>query len=207
MFTGIAEETGKITALGSSLKISAKTVLEDVHIGDSIAVNGICLTVTASTGDSFTVDVMPETFKRTALGTLSVGSRVNLERAMAANGRFGGHIVSGHIDGTGRILSRRSDGNAVWLSFGADKSILKYIVLKGSVAINGISLTVAEVSEDSFSVSLIPHTAQNTNLLDYGTGDIVNIETDVIAKYTERLLAFNKSDKPLDEDFFKRCGF
>ncbi len=206
MFTGISEETGIILALGNKLTVSAKKVLEDIHIGDSIAVNGICLTVTDFDNKSFKADAMPETFNRTALGQLKVGSRVNLERAMPANGRFGGHIVSGHIDGTGKVINYRIDGNAIWLTIQADKALLKYIAPKGSVAIDGISLTVVDSLQTTFTVSLIPHTAQVTSITDHKAGDLVNIETDVLAKYAERLLSF-KDSRQIDMDFLSDCGF
>ncbi len=207
MFTGIVEEIGTILKTGSSLKISASEILNDVHIGDSIAVNGICLTVTAFDTGSFTVDAMPETYKRTALKSLSCGSKVNLERAMAANGRFGGHIVSGHIDGTGRISDYRNDGNAIWMTVTTDRELLKYIAPKGSVAIDGVSLTVVDSLRDSFSVSLIPHTSSVTTLTSHRSGDIVNIETDVLAKYIGHLLSFNEGHKQLDMNFLINCGF
>lgn len=207
MFTGIVEEIGTILKTGSSLKISASEILNDVHIGDSIAVNGICLTVTAFDTGSFTVDAMPETYKRTALKSLSCGSKVNLERAMAANGRFGGHIVSGHIDGTGRISDYRNDGNAIWMTVTTDRELLKYIAPKGSVAIDGVSLTVVDSLRDSFSVSLIPHTSSVTTLASHRSGDIVNIETDVLAKYIGHLLSFNEGHKQLDMNFLINCGF
>lgn len=207
MFTGIVEEIGTILKTGSSLKISASEILKDVHIGDSIAVNGICLTVTAFDTGSFTVDAMPETYKRTALKSLSCGSKVNLERAMAANGRFGGHIVSGHIDGTGRISDYRNDGNAIWMTVTTDRELLKYIAPKGSVAIDGVSLTVVDSLRDSFSVSLIPHTSSVTTLTSHRSGGIVNIETDVLAKYIGHMLSFNEGHKQLDMDFLINCGF
>lgn len=207
MFTGIVEEIGTILKIGSSLKISASEILKDVHIGDSIAVNGICLTVTEFDTVSFTVDAMPETYKRTALKSLSCGSNVNLERAMAANGRFGGHIVSGHIDGTGRISDYRNDGNAIWMTVTTDRELLKYIAPKGSVAIDGVSLTVVDSLRDSFSVSLIPRTSSVTTLTSHRSGDIINIETDVLAKYIGHMLSFNEGHKQLDMDFLINCGF
>ena len=207
MFTGIVEEIGCILSTGSSLRISANKITEDMHIGDSIAVNGICLTVTKFDSKSFTVDAMPETFKRTALGGLSIGSKLNLERAMPANGRFGGHIVSGHIDGTGIISSYRNDGNAIWMTVKTDKEILKYIAPKGSVTIDGVSLTVVDNLKDSFSVSLIPHTSSITTLTSHRPGDLVNIETDVLAKYIGHLLGYEKDNKRLDMDLLINCGF
>ena len=193
LFTGIVEETGVIRALGMSghsgeISIRAKKVLEGTRIGDSIAVNGICLTVTSLRPDGFTADIMPETVSRSSLKSAAAGDRVNLERAMAADGRFGGHIVSGHIDGTGTIRSMTRDENAVWVRIEAEPGILKYIVEKGSITIDGISLTVAAVTDRDFSVSIIPHTGSETTLLTRREGDTVNLETDILAKYTEKLL-------------------
>jgi len=193
LFTGIIEEVGVIRGMsmsGHSGEISSKAgqVLEGTKIGDSIAVNGICLTVTSLRPDGFTADVMPETVSRSSLGGASAGDRVNLERAMAADGRFGGHIVSGHIDGTGTIREMKRDENAVWVRIEAGPQILRYIVEKGSITIDGISLTVAAVTEKDFSVSIIPHTGSETTLATRQAGDKVNLETDIIAKYTEKLL-------------------
>ena len=170
------------------LSIGAETVLSDLKIGDSVAVNGACLTATTVDAGGFTADVMHETLNRSSLGALVPGSPVNLERAMAANGRFGGHMVAGHIDGTGTITARRQDDNAVWYTVSAAPSLLRYIVEKGSIAIDGISLTVASVAADRFSVSVIPHTAAVTVLGRKRPGDIVNLETDIIGKYVEKLL-------------------
>ena len=200
MFTGIVEEIGAVRAVhhgsdSSFIKICAKKVLSDIHTGDSIAVNGVCLTVTDFGGDCFKADVMNETLRRSSLGSLKNGSRVNLERAMSADGRFGGHIVSGHIDGVGAITEIKSDGIAVWYTVSADKGILRYIVEKGSVAIDGISLTVAEVSDSNFKVSVIPHTAAQTILSDKAVGDMVNIENDIIGKYVERLIRPYRSEE------------
>ena len=193
MFTGLIEEIGTVRriergAKGARLTIAANTVLENTKIGDSIATNGVCLTVVALTDDSFSADVMAESLRRSALGSLQSGSPVNLERAMPADGRFGGHIVSGHIDGTGRIAATRRDDNAVWYTVETPAPLLRYIVEKGSITIDGISLTVAAVEQDRFSVSLIPHTAQVTILGEKGPGDTVNLETDIIGKYVEKLL-------------------
>ena len=193
MFTGIVEELGAIRAVrrgaaSAVLSIGAAEVLSDLKIGDSVAVNGVCLTVTSLDDGGFTADVMHETLGRSSLGALVPGSRVNLERAMPANGRFGGHIVSGHIDGTGKIVSVRPDDNALWYTISAAPELLRYIVEKGSITIDGISLTVAAVDEVSFSVSLIPHTAAVTTLGKKRAGDIVNLETDIIGKYVEKLL-------------------
>lgn len=193
MFTGIIEEKGRIQKVLSgqesgTIEIKASKVLEETRIGDSIAVNGVCLTVTSLKGDGFTADVMPETLRRTNLGSLGIGAEVNLERAMAANGRFGGHIVSGHIDGTGTIHSIKPEGNAVWVAIAAPSDILRLIVEKGSICIDGISLTVAYVDEKMFKVSIIPHTGAETTLLQKKAGDMVNLENDVVGKYIQKLM-------------------
>ena len=203
MFTGIIEEIGKVKKISiagtsGSLEIAASKVLEGTKIGDSIAVNGVCLTVTGMTSSSFTADVMAETVRRTSLSLLSSGSGVNLERAMAADGRFGGHIVSGHIDGTGTITRLVREENAVWVYIGADSKILDLIVEKGSIAIDGISLTVAKAGENGFAVSVIPHTADETTLLSKKVGEIVNLENDIIGKYVQKLLC--KTGKPSDAE-------
>ena len=192
MFTGIVEECGTVldvlkNGVSGSVQIQASTVLEGTKTGDSIAVNGVCLTVTKLTNSSFTADVMAETFRRTNLGNLGKNSRVNLERAMVADGRFGGHIVSGHIDGTGVISRIKEEGNAVWIYISAPQSILNLIVEKGSVAVDGISLTVAAVSDKEFAVSVIPHTRENTALSGKKTGAVVNLENDIIGKYVQKL--------------------
>lgn len=192
MFTGIIEECGTVldvlkNGVSGSVQIQASTVLEGTKTGDSIAVNGVCLTVTKLTKSSFTADVMAETFRRTNLGNLGKNSRVNLERAMAADGRFGGHIVSGHIDGTGIISRIKEEGNAVWIYISAPQTILNLIVEKGSVAVDGISLTVAAVSDKEFAVSVIPHTRENTALSGKKTGAVVNLENDIIGKYVQKL--------------------
>lgn len=196
MFTGIIEEKGelcdvKIAGISGSIKIKAKKVLEKTKLGDSIAVNGVCLTVTQMGNDFFCADVMAETLRRSSLGKLSKGDKVNLERAMPSDGRFGGHIVSGHIDGTGTICKIKVEGNATWIYINASKEILNLIVEKGSIAIDGISLTVASVSEKDFAVSIIPHTASETTLLDKKVGDCVNLENDVIGKYVQKLILGN----------------
>ena len=193
MFTGIIEEVGKVQYVRTGtascvLTVAASKILSDVHIGDSIAVNGTCLTVCRFDAGSFSADVMPETMRRTNLGKLVPGSLVNLERAMAANGRFGGHIVSGHIDGTGQIKSLVREDNAVWVHIMARPELLRYVVEKGSIAIDGISLTVAGVTAQDFCVSVIPHTGSETTLLHKKSGDIVNLECDIVAKYVEKLL-------------------
>lgn len=197
MFTGIVEEKGKVRYIklaGTSgvLAIKARKVLEGTKIGDSIAVNGVCLTVTSLQADGFTADVMAETIRRSSLGSCKAGSSVNLERAMAAEGRFGGHIVSGHIDGTGTIRSMIREENAIWVSIKTSPQILHLIVEKGSICIDGISLTVAKVDEEGFQVSVIPHTGEETILLEKVPGDPVNLENDVVGKYVEKLLGLQK---------------
>ena len=213
MFTGIVEEIGIISGIKQGknseiLTIKAKKVLEDTKIGDSIAVNGICLTVTALSSDSFTADVMHETISRSSLSKLKYGSKVNLERAMPVNGRFGGHIVSGHVDGTGTIINIKPDDNAIWYKIQANQQILKYIVEKGSITIDGISLTVAKVSETDFSISAIPHTVEQTILKEKRQGDTINLETDILAKYIEKLLSHtqNKQSK-ITKEFLLEHGF
>ena len=192
MFTGIVEEIGTLKRIvwgthSAALTIQADRVLSDAAVGDSIAVNGICLTVTSLSPSGFTADVMHETLNRSSLAGLMVGSRVNLERAMAADGRFGGHIVAGHVDGTGCILRIEKDDNAVWFTIHAEPNLLRYVVEKGSITVDGISLTVAEVGSDAFSVSTIPHTVSCTNLCQRHKNDVVNLETDILGKYVEKL--------------------
>ena len=214
MFTGIIEEIGTVRriergAKGARLTIGAKTVLEGTKTGDSIATNGVCLTVTSMTADSFSADVMAESLRRSGLGALQSGAPVNLERAMPADGRFGGHIVSGHIDGTGTVASLRREDNAVWVTVHAAPSLLRYIVEKGSIAIDGVSLTVAAVDTTGFSVSIIPHTGAQTILLGKRPGDTVNLECDVIGKYVEKLLGPHQ-EKPgsgITMDFLAQNGF
>ena len=205
MFTGIIEEMGTVrrldrTPISCQLTIAATLVLQGTQIGDSIAVNGVCLTVTDLQKDAFTADVMPETLRRSSLGILRSGSSVNLERAMAANGRFGGHI-----DGTGTIASKVPEGNAQIVTISAAPNLLRYIVEKGSIAIDGISLTVASVTKSSFSVSLIPHTGACTTLLSKRPGDPVNLETDVIGKYVEKLM--QPTTPPLTASMLQKYGF
>lgn len=212
MFTGIIEEIGTVQRIESDkIHILAKTVLENTKIGDSIAVNGVCLTVVYITSSSFTADVMPETLNRSSLEKLKNGSSVNLERAMAADGRFGGHIVSGHIDGTGTIQKITKDGNAVRYQIAAAKSVMRGIVEKGSIAIDGISLTVAAVQKDWFEISMIPHTWKETILKEKRVGEIVNLENDIIGKYVERLLSLEqeeeKNNSTLTKEFLLRAGF
>lgn len=215
MFTGIVEETGTIRAIrqgahSARLTVGAAHILPGLKIGDSVAVNGVCLTAVSIGADSFTADVMHETLNRSTLGALVPGSPVNLERAMPADGRFGGHIVSGHIDAVGTVTSTRRDDVAVWYTVEAPPDVLRYVVEKGSIAIDGISLTVAAVTDRSFSVSVIPHTASATILGGKGPGDKVNLEADIIGKYVERLLSPN--GKPakksgLTMEFLAQNGF
>ena len=216
MFTGIVEVMGTLKAirkgpLSAVLEIQAKVVLEDIHLGDSIAVNGVCLTATSYSPTGFTADVMHETLNRSALATLRPGSRVNLERAMAANGRFGGHIVAGHVDGVGTVQRITRDDNAIWYTIAAGPEILRYVVEKGSITIDGISLTVAKVDRQSFAISAIPHTVAVTVLADRKVGDLVNLETDIIGKYVEKLLSPpQESPAPasgITKEFLTRYGF
>ena len=216
MFTGIIEELGTIRGVsltkdGGELQIAATTVLGGTKLGDIIAVNGTCLTVTKLEKDGFTAFVMAESLRRTNLGSLKRGSVVHLERAMAADGRFGGHMVTGHIDGQGTFLSQKPEGQAVVLTIGADPEILSGIVEKGSIAIDGTSLTVMDVGKDSFRVGIIPHTGGHTALLDRPKGYACNLETDVIGKYIQKFLAKNTESTPkkstLTMDFLRENGF
>ncbi|MFZ7943482.1 MULTISPECIES: riboflavin synthase [Bacillaceae] len=218
MFTGIIEEIGVLSNIqrtGASfvLTIEAKKILKDVHLGDSIAVNGVCLTVTSFSAKHFTVDVMPETVKASSLQTVKRGSQVNLERAMAAGGRFGGHFVSGHIDGTGIIKRKQALENAVYYEIEAVPEILRYVILKGSVTVDGTSLTVFEVTENSFTISLIPHTMSETILGKKGSGDIVNLECDMIGKYVGHFInnltgeSQQKRKSGITEKFLEDNGF
>lgn len=214
MFTGIVEEIGLVENVkkgpaSASVTINAPAVTAGTKTGDSIAVNGICLTVTSLAGSTFTADIMHESLNRSSLSDLRRGSRVNLERAMAADGRFGGHIVSGHVDGTGIISAIREDDDAVWYTVRTSPAIMRYIVEKGSVTIDGVSLTVAAVAEDSFSVSVIPHTRQVTIMGDLRAGDKVNLENDIIGKYVEKFLKPEETSvkSNITREFLTRCGF
>ncbi len=215
MFTGIIEELGTVERVtrgrvSAVIAIRAEHILSDLKIGDSVAVNGVCLTATGLTGHGFTADVMHETLDRSALAGLGPGSRVNLERAMAANGRFGGHIVAGHVDGVGTIAAIEQDDNAIWFTITAPAQVLRYVVEKGSIAIDGISLTVARVETDRFAVSVIPHTAAVTLLGLRRTGDRVNLESDLVGKYVERLLRpapEEKGQSRLTMEFLTQHGF
>ncbi|MEI4770844.1 riboflavin synthase [Psychrobacillus sp. FJAT-51614] len=215
MFTGIIEDLGKVKAVKSGansmqLTLESSKIVEDIHLGDSIAVNGVCLTVTAFSNNHFTVEIMPETVKSTNIRSLQIGHVVNLERAMAANGRFGGHFVSGHVDGTGVILRKRKLENAVYVDIGIDRELSKYCMLKGSVAIDGISLTIFEVQPTQITVSLIPLTFSETILGIKREQDIVNIENDLLGKYVIKQLN-QKQEKSTNStitmDFLRQNGF
>lgn len=215
MFTGIVEEIGTVNKIrqgqySAVLEICGETVLKDTKVGDSIAVNGICLTVTALRPSTFTADVMHETLNRSALASLIPGSHVNLERAMQANGRFGGHMVAGHIDGTGKVIRIQKDDTAVWFTIQTKPEILRYVVEKGSVAIDGISLTIAKIGRDRFWISAIPHTVRQTILHERNEGDLVNLETDIVGKYVEKLLPSSieqQTGSNITKEFLSKYGF
>lgn len=214
MFTGLIEEIGVVKSIVKSsqsgqITIEAKEVINETKIGDSICTNGVCLTVTKLTDHSFTVDVMPETMRKSNLGKLNIGSKVNLERALKVSDRMGGHIVSGHIDGTGVITQFKEEENATWITVQTPRTLLKYIIDKGSIAIDGTSLTVAMVDDESFKVSIIPHTKEKTILISKKEGDDVNLECDIIGKYVEKLLNFkeNVKEDKLSIEFLKQHGF
>lgn len=215
MFTGIIEEKGTIQKIdylsrqAIRLKIEAPTILEDAQIGDSIAINGVCLTITSKKNSSFDVDVMPETIQATSLQSLQIGSVVNLERAMAANDRFGGHFVSGHVDATGKIIQKTPKENAVYYEIQFPDHCKLFFTMKGSVALDGISLTIFDVSEQTFTISLIPHTLSETTLGDKDVGDIVNIEGDMLIKHVSHLLQFTPSEREqtLNLETLKENGF
>ncbi|MEJ2199645.1 MAG: riboflavin synthase [Desulfuromonadaceae bacterium] len=215
MFTGLIEDVGTVRELSRSadsvrLRIATGIPMQELVMGESIAVNGICLTVVAFGDGQFSADVSPETVGRTTLATLRSGSRVNLERALCLGGRLGGHLVSGHVDAVATITSRERDGNAIRFTFRLPAEVNRYVVEKGSVAIDGISLTVNAVSEETFSVAIIPHTLAETTLQERAVGDQVNIETDIIGKYVERLLGRGNSEEgrsPLDLEFLAKHGF
>lgn len=204
MFTGIIEEIGTIKSIqhgpkSAVLEIQASKVLENTILGDSISTNGVCLTVVEQTENSFRVEAMNETLARTNLGSLSQGARVNLERALALGDRLGGHMVSGHIDGTGVIQAMRQDDIAWWVTITCDDKLMRYIIEKGSIAIDGISLTVAKVEPHAFEVSIIPHTKDHTTLLNKSIGDSVNLENDLVGKYIERFTMGQTSSMSLDD--------
>lgn len=214
MFTGIIEETGTIRSIkwgsrSAVIRIRANKILEDMKKGDSINTNGACLTVISVEKDEFLADIMAETMRKTNLQYLKAGSEVNLERALKLSERLGGHIVSGHIDGTGSITCYENDDNALWVTISASEEILKYIIIKGSVAIDGISLTVANLTKNDFSVSLIPYTIKDTTLAKKTKGDLVNLECDMVGKYIERFLTAGKQtkEKAIDMDYLKEHGY
>jgi riboflavin synthase len=192
VFTGLVEEVGRVSGLEAGemfrLSLSANRTVEGTRVGDSVSVNGVCLTVHELDGETLVFSAMPETLRRSALGTLTEGSAVNLERAMSPADRFGGHIVQGHVDGVGEVRGIRPEGGAEIWEFGAPDAVLRYVVEKGSICVDGISLTVVSVRDTSFTVSILPQTRANTNLKELGVGDRVNLEADVVAKYVERLL-------------------
>lgn len=200
MFTGLIQEQGRISRIvkhQQNIKLTCKAsrkLLADYKIGDSMAINGVCLTCVAKAGDAFTVDVMPETCRRTIFSESRVGDLVNLELAMSANARFEGHLVTGHVDSVARLVTKESDETALVLSFAFPKGLEGQIVGQGSIAVNGVSLTVVSAEKGQFSVSLIPHTAKETNLARLKTGDKVNIETDILAKYMQKQLRMMKGD-------------
>ena len=217
MFTGIIEEIGSVISSGltggsGDLRIGAALILEECKLGDSIAVNGVCLTVTRIADREIAFDVSAETLRRSNLGILKRGDQVNLERALAANGRFGGHMVSGHIDGTGTLNDRRREGNAIIFTFSAPPAIIRYLIEKGSIAIDGISLTIVTLAEDNFSVAVIPHSLQQTTLGKKEIGAMVNLENDLVAKYIEKLLQPKNSNpdnqaSTLNLELLKKHGF
>jgi riboflavin synthase len=200
VFTGLVEEVGRVSRLEagemSRLSVSASRVLEGTRVGDSVSVNGVCLTVNEIGPGTLVFYAMPETLRRSALGDLAEGSAVNLERAMSPAGRFGGHIVQGHVDGVGEVSDVRPEGEAEVWAFRAPEPVLRYVVEKGSICVDGISLTVVSVREGSFTVSILPQTRANTNLGELRVGDRVNLEADVIAKYVERLLGPREAGDP-----------
>ena len=189
MFTGIVEEVGSVLSISSNgMTVRADKVMSDLKLGDSVSVNGACLTAVAIEEGEFSVDLSPETMRRTSLGELSEGGAVNLERALSASDRMGGHIVQGHVDGTGRITSTREDGDSIIFGVRAPKRLMPYIVEKGFIAVDGISLTVVKVGTSSFTLAVIPYTLRNTNLGTLSVGARVNLEADILAKYVENLL-------------------
>lgn len=214
MFTGIIEEIGEIRDIiprneNLSIEIRAARVLENTKLGDSIAVNGVCLTVCKLNKDSFIADVMGETYRRTNLKLLKKNSKVNLERALSLSDRLGGHIVSGHVDGLGRLINKEKENISTWLTIQVSTKIAKYIVEKGSITIDGVSLTVARMDGDIFKVSIIPHTSQETTILSRDIGYDFNIENDIVGKYVEKLLGYKDIEKKsnITEDFLMRNGF
>ena len=208
MFTGIIEEVGLVkTITNNKIVVKCSNILSQIALGDSVAVNGVCLTVTAFDDSEFCADISPETFRVTNLQNIRPDNLVNLERAMPANGRFGGHIVSGHIDGVGQVVSIRPNSNFYDLEIKLNSTEVKYVIKKGSITINGISLTVADVVNDTVKLAIIPHTFENTNLKGLKIGDIVNVEVDIFAKYIEKFLSTSDNKSRIDVDFLQRNGF
>lgn len=216
MFTGLIEEIGEILQIrrgekSSEITIKAKKILQGSNIGDSISTNGVCLTISRLTSNGFQADVMAETLRKTDLSNISLGDKVNLERALSLNGRLGGHIVTGHIDGTGEIISLKREDTAVWVTIKPEEKLLRYMIEKGSIAIDGISLTIAYIDRNVFKVSIIPHTGVETILLNKTVGEVVNLECDVLGKYIEKLLVIKSEDgeknSKIDMNFLKENGF
>ena len=208
MFTGIIEELGKILDITSyKITVECGTVIEDAKLGDSIAVNGVCLTVTKILKKGFIADISPETYRITILSHLRCGDYVSLERAMKADGRFGGHIVSGHIDGRGKFIELKQINEFYELRFELPKELSKYVIKKGSITINGISLTIAETDDNNIKVAIIPHTYENTNLKYLKRGDFVNIEVDMVAKYIEKFLSSSDNKSGISLEFLQEHGF
>ncbi|MCL4464440.1 MAG: riboflavin synthase [Chloroflexi bacterium] len=209
MFTGIVEEVGRVIALRAGaeprLHLAAETVLEGLRLGDSVAVNGACLTITSLDKAGFAVGLMPETLRLTNLGALRPGDEVNLERALAAGSRLGGHFVQGHVDGVGRVLAIRREQQAFLIRFAAPPEVLRYVVAKGFIAVDGISLTVTECDNDSFSVSLVTYTQQNVTLAQRKVGNSVNLEADILGKYVERFV--RPQSGGLTANFLAEHGF
>ena len=212
MFTGIIEEVGEIQSIkkganSAVITIKASTVLGDLHLGDSVALNGVCLTAVSIGKNNYSVDVMHETLNRSALIQLSLGQHVNLERAMPANGRFGGHIVSGHIDGTAKVIALSRNRESFDLEIELSENELRYVIRKGSICVNGISLTIAEISGKRIKIAVIPHTYECTALSELKNGDYVNIEVDIMAKYIEKFLSTSDNRSRINMDFLQRNGF
>ncbi len=215
MFTGIIEELGKISgwekhANGAKIKVSAQIVTKDSNEGDSIAVNGVCLTAIEITASSFAANVSPETLNRSTLGDLKIGSKVNLERAVTASTRLGGHIVQGHVDARGKFLGATQDGDFWTVKIGFPKEIAQYLVYKGSISVEGISLTIANLANDYFEIAVIPKTWEMTDLSTLKTGDAVNLEADVIAKYVERIMLYGsgaEKSEAITKEKLTRLGF
>ncbi|MGL4572464.1 MAG: riboflavin synthase [Clostridium sp.] len=212
MFTGIIEEIGKIKNItagtnSGSVCISASTILNDLNIGDSICVNGVCLTVNSYNNNSFIADIMMSTIRATNFSEMKIGDKVNLERAMSLNKRFGGHIVTGHVDITGIIKEIKKEENATWLTIKVNEQFMKHVLNKGSICIDGVSLTVGRINVDNFSVSIIPHTKEKTILLNKKVNEKVNLEGDIIGKYVNNFLNMEKNNKTIDMNFLMSNGF